>query len=161
MVGDPRDRTAYRIAFVGLGLALAILLIGISWISTEGESKSEWTVGRGHGCASQNTKKAKDLKKTERCKPPVTVAHTTTPNQIPTGLWISLIALGGVLVGALIPFPLPRSTSTAHTVCLVLALLLFLLAGIAVVGSESKSFTDYAVVAVLLGLLIPSPAREE
>lgn len=161
MVGDPRDRTAFVIAFAGLGLALVVLLIGISWVSTERGSTSEWSVARQHGCASKNVKRTKRPQKSKQCKPLVTLAHTTTPRAIPTGLWISLIAIGGVLVGALIPLPLPRWTSRTHADCLVVASLLFLMAGVVVVILASHSLTAYAVAAVLLGLSIPSPAREE
>jgi hypothetical protein len=83
---------------------------------------------------------------------------------------VTLALLGGVFVGALIPFPLPRWMSTAHTraggtghtPALIIASSLFLLAGVWVVSrATDDSLTSCAVGALLLGLLIPSPVREE
>jgi hypothetical protein len=158
MVGDPRDRTAYGVAFASLGLALAITLIGVCWLSTERGSTTERIA---HRCERHAPKS---------CRPSSLFRRDSSP-QIPTGLWVTLALLGGLFVGALIPFPLPKWRSTAQagscaqeirTGVLVFMSGVFLLIGLVAVGRASEhSLQCCAIGGLLLGLLVPSPAREE
>lgn len=158
MVGEPRDRTAYAAAFVSLGVALAIVLIGVCWLSTEGNGTFERIV---HTCESHSSKSCK----------PSSFVHRSNSSRVPPGLWVTLALLGSVFVGALIPFPLPRWRSTVstgtcgrgfRTVTLVLASFAFLLIGVVALRHASEhSLTCCAAAGLLLGLLVPSPARDE
>ncbi len=161
MVGESRDRTAYGVAFASLGLALAIVLIGVCWLSTERGSTSERIV---HGC---------EVHAPRACRPSVLVHRTNSP-QIPSGVWVTLALLGGLFVGALIPFPFPRWSSPvrlgAQERCghafrngaFIVASIAFL-AVAAIVASQASagSLSCSAVGGLLLGLLIPSPTQEE
>lgn len=160
MLGEPRDRAAYRIAFVSLGLALAVALIGVCWLSTERGSTSEVTV---RACASHPN---------SHCKPRVSVSRTSSPGA-PSRVWLALAVLGGILVGALIPFPLSGGSSTAaarteahcgskfRTVALGVASISVLVLGVVVISvAHVDSGRCFALGGLLLGLLIPSPARE-
>jgi hypothetical protein len=157
MVGDPRDRTAYGLAIASLGFALVAALIGICWISAlEGDPSTTTTTRH---CV---------LHKPIKCESKVSASAAIKPPLPPDGLWIALAALGGVLVGVLIPLPLATLTlpgrsklgSTERSLFAAFALGGFIVAA-AIVAQDSlkEPFIWCAIGGVLLGLLIPSPAR--
>lgn len=166
MVGDPRDRTAYGLAIAGLGLALVALIVGICWIGTEDNSvtsSATTTDTFTHKCplGIQSTK----------CRP-VKLEHQASEvpqaqktSGIPRELWAALVALGGVLVGLLIPFPLSAwqsgPWSRERGWALFVAVVVLLTGVLLVTLSPELSLTRIGTGALLLGLLIPSPARGE
>jgi hypothetical protein len=157
MVGDPRDRTAYGLAIASLGLALVAALIGICWISAlEGDPPTTTTTRH---CV---------LHKPIKCESKVSAATAIKPPLPPDGLWIALAALGGVLVGVLIPLPLAtpllpgrsKLGGTEWSLFAAFALGGFIVAA-AIVAQDSlkEPFAWCAIGGVFLGLLVPSPAR--
>lgn len=159
MVGDPRDRTAYAIAFAALGLALAVLIAGICWLAVQ------------HGAGTDVLSQQCALHPLEHCRPEVSIHLDTDTPYIPGGLWIALAALGGILVGGLIPSPLWTSKNDPWAIDRAWRLLTTLVLVIMVVvcvlwftgAFDDVSLPGCAVLAttggVLLGLPIPSPGR--
>jgi uncharacterized protein YqgC (DUF456 family) len=134
MVDDPRDRKAYQIAIAFLGFAAVAAFGGIAWVCAE------------HWCVKN----------------------------IPNELWFGGGAIFGAFVGCLIPVPLPRPKDRKKDWVppLVLAVLsvgliglAFVLGLLAVKQAEHESFGRVALYVtfggLLLGLLIPSPARRD
>jgi hypothetical protein len=161
MVGDPRDRTTYAIAFATLGLALAVLLAGICWLAVQ------------HGTVTEVLSQQCALHPLAHCRPEVSIHHETDTPYIPGGLWIVLAALGGVLVGGLIPSPLwaskndPSAGDRARRLLTIVVLGILVLV-VGVVAALTGTFDDVslptcallaAAAGVLLGLPIPSPGR--
>ena len=184
MIGDPRDRTAYGLAVASIGLALALLVAGICWIAAQ------------HGDSSPSSTDVLTLKcplgEGVKCRPPLHVhvvsAASDAPPRIPGELWAALLALGGVLAGALVPSPLaerepdfrqrpekgggepPGNQWVGHPGSPLGRFLPFVPALIAVVlfavatGFLSKSewaFFFCATGGLALGLAIPSPVERE
>jgi MFS family permease len=157
MVGGPRDKTAYGIAIASLGFALVAALIGICWLSAQnGDPSSTITT---HHCV---------LHAPILCGSKVVSTAAVKPPQPPDGLWIALAALGGVLVGALIPLPLAafpspsewRSGNRAWGLFVAFAFGAFIVGLVVAAHDDLKEpFVWCAIGGVLLGLLIPSPAR--
>ncbi len=160
MVGDPRDRTAYAIAFAALGLALAVLITGICWLAVQ------------HGAETDVLSQQCALHPLAHCRPEVSIHHETDTPYIPGGLWIALAALGGILVGGLIPSPLWTPTQDPWAIdrawrrltVVVLAILVVVCVVAWLAGAfDDVSLSAGAVLAtaggVLLGLPIPSPGR--
>ncbi len=87
MLNDPRDLGAYRIALASLGLAVAVVLAGICWIVV---SHAE------HHFVLLHVEKGAGRV--------VSYPAQSEGGRVPDGLWLAAGALGGVLVGALIPF---------------------------------------------------------
>lgn len=158
MVGDPRDRTAYRIAIASLGITLALLLLCICWIVTQ---QSISTDALTHRCTLEATD----------CQPALYLTKAEHTPGVPWGLWAALVTLGGLFVGALIPLPLPvlpprlrwpenkGDQFSWDGLFLVAALLAFFLGALFIgLGSEG-SLRWLALGGLLLGLLIPSPAQ--
>jgi hypothetical protein len=87
MLSDPRDLGAYRIALASLGLAVAVVLAGICWIVV---SHAE------HDLVLLHVEKGAGRV--------VSYPAQSEGGRVPGGLWLAAGALGGVLVGALIPF---------------------------------------------------------
>jgi amino acid transporter len=158
MVGEPRDRTAYSMAIVGLGVALALLLAGICWIAVQNSSPDVSDVFT-HRCPLEASS----------CRP-VLYGHTATSNtSIPEGLWITLAALVGVLTGTLISFSQPvsqlrsklpkwekgRKRTQASIAAIGVAVALFVVVAVVIPPLL------FAIAGLLLGLLIPSPARRD
>jgi len=85
---------------------------------------------------------------------------------IPAELWFAASAIGGVFVGAMLPFA-PRRASRVRwgSVLGGAAVALACLAAILLAGHFGKSLALYAVATalggVLLGLPIPSPGRRD
>ena len=160
MIGDPRDKTAFSIAIASLGLALAIALIGVCWLATERGSTTEITISK---CPKSSPAK---------CKSGLSIEHASSGPDVPPGLWLTLVSLGGIFAGTLIPFPLPAWSSTSRDVardcCSVfwngmrtLGFFTLLAAGLLVVIlARDDSLAACAVGGLLFGLLIPSPLRE-
>jgi hypothetical protein len=160
VVGDLRDKAAYGSAMVALGLALVTLLLGICWVAAQHEDLTETFT---HECP---------LGESVHCRPPVythTVPHT---HEVPKELWYALAILGGVFVGVLVPFSFPGPTSARSAAVTfrerqVTRDALFLVAtvgvlglGIALTALLSKGpLLSFALAGLLLGFLIPSPAR--
>jgi hypothetical protein len=143
VIGEPRDRGAYGIAIASLGLALAIVLIGICWIATEQESASETVI---HRCTQVG-----DL---DRC---VTTRGTDPPaSAIPRELWIVLAMLGGLFTGILLPYP--RLEPKWLNVALLAVPAAFIAGIITDLPSAHHSVFGYGALSILLGFLIPSPA---
>lgn len=163
MVGEPRDRTAYSVAIGCLGLALVILLIGICWIAVE-NSGHDVTDVFTHKCALD----------VASCRPALYEHSTISAMSIPDGLWIALAAIGGALVGALIPFStgalVPDSPQASYDSTawkwkwdfeLIVITVLAALAATLVIIVWADSLLLFAIAGLLLGLLIPSPARRD
>lgn len=157
MVGDPRDRTAYGLAIASLGFALVAVLIGICWISAlEGDPSTTTTTRH---CV---------LHKPIQCESKVSAAAAIKPPLPPDGLWVALAALGGVLVGVLIPLPLATPSlpgrlklGSPEWILLAAFALGGLAAAVAIAAQDSlkEPFIWCAIGGIFLGLLIPSPAR--
>lgn len=154
MIGDPRDRTAYAIAFAGLGLAFVVVLAGICWLATHVASTGSLT----HRCALHASGQCSSLRS----------FRYMAAASVPPGLWAALVALGGVLVGALIPFPSWVEPSGRRGCGHSLWRAVLFLAPIAILAlavaelphTVAKAhLEELAIAALLLGLLIPSPAR--
>jgi hypothetical protein len=84
----------------------------------------------------------------------------------PDGLWVTLAAFGGILVGILIPLPLAPFLSPARRkgnrdwrLLVALAFGAFISLVVAAHDDLEEPFVWCALGGVLLGLLIPSPAR--
>ena len=161
MVGEPRDRTAYSVAIGCLGLALVFLLIGICWIAVE-NSGHDVTDVFTHKCALN----------VASCRPALYEHNTTFALSIPDGFWIALAVVGGTLIGTLIPFspralqPNPDRPTYESTVwrwdCrLVAATALGFVLSTAAILLWANSLLLFALAGLLLGLLIPSPARRD
>lgn len=163
MVGEPRDRTAYSVAIGCLGLALVLLLIGICWIAVE-NSGPDVTDVFTHKCALD----------VASCRPALYEHSTTVAMSIPDGFWIALAAIGGTLIGALIPFsaralvPTPPQASydsTAWKWKWDPELIVLTVAGIVTATAVTIIWADslllFAIAGLVLGLLIPSPARRD
>jgi hypothetical protein len=152
MVGDPRDRTAYSMAIASLGVALALLLVGICWIVVEHSSSTEFLT---HRCP---------LVKESSCRPAIQIGSVTKAPAIPRGLWIALAGLAGIFVGALISFPLsPSGFEWPERILYLIATVVIFLAGVLLVAtvSSGSSLLGLAIGGILLGLLIPSPTRRD
>jgi hypothetical protein len=155
MAGDPRDRTAYGLAIVSLGLALAALILGVCWISGESGDPVEVAI---HHCG---------LHAESDCEPVTVLRAAQDPPGVPDELWVALALLGGVFVGVLIPFPptvlrRERWRSDARVEDVAVAVVWLALIGLAIVLAHSAlkdSIGWCAIGGVLLGLLVPSPAR--
>jgi hypothetical protein len=162
MVGDPRDRTAYAIAFATLGLALTALIAGVCWLAVQ------------HGTGTDIFAQQCALRSLAHCRPEVSIHHETDTPYVPGGLWIVLAALGGILVGALIPLPawlaearLPPSSPIRRWLPAALIAAAVLLVAAAAIPGYSRDILlsmgglGAALAGVLLGLLVPSPGRAE
>jgi hypothetical protein len=157
VIGDPRDRTGYGIALASLGVALAIVLAGICWISVQ---QGDEPVVAVHGCV---------LLKGIHCSPDISVHKDTS--DAPPGLWIALAGLAGVLVGALIPLPSRAPPSSSRDVNSPPWWLWSAIAALAAIASfvvahdNHESLPFYVAAALLvglsLGLLIPLPGQED
>lgn len=163
MIGDPRDRSAYGISLASLGLALAVLLTGICVVSTQ---HGDITVLHERQCA---------LEIPIHCRPESWSQSISEEPDVPDGLWIALAALAGVFVGTLIHWPLPESARSPNEIRKALqgrarrtslaALALAVILGLGTVLADSQSsllavlVPGAAAVGIMLGLLIPSPAR--
>jgi hypothetical protein len=157
VIGDPRDRTAYAVAIAGLGLALVVALTGICWLASQHGAAS--TDVFTHSCA---------LHTPRHCRPALLISHKTLPLVIPAGLQIAAATLGGVLVGALVPFPpWPLGLAGGHdwvyrvcdAVLFAVSIVLLVFIVLYLFGSTTESLRTGAALGLLLGLLIPSPAR--
>jgi len=157
VIAGPRDRTGYGIALASLGVALAIVLIGICWIAVQRSDEPEVTV---HGCFS--TKRV-------QCSPEVAVRGSTNP---PSALWVAFGALTGVVVGVLIPFPresaqpLSEAPSGIPLAWLWPAIVAAAAAVSLVVAHDNHESLPFYVAGVLfvglfVGLLIPSPGQRD
>jgi hypothetical protein len=146
MLKDLRDQGAYRIAIAALGLAVAVVLVGISWVAAAHAGAHECRLSQSfHRCAV-----------------------------VPVEFWFAGGALGGVFVGALIPFTLRvRSLSpdcaSKYVVDLIWGsimggtVLVAVCITATVLGLVENSLPLDALAAtvagVLLGLPIPSPGQ--
>jgi hypothetical protein len=170
MLNDPRDSGAYRIAIAALGLALAVLLAGICWIAAVHVTGDTVQM---HKTTVHVDKR--DLVHDERVT--VHMERDTAPlemGQVPVELWFVLAALGGVFVGALIPFNLRVKSSKQggaygpedfepDRLVIVVGAILLIAGGIGTVEIDSVRWQvlAIAVVGLLLGLPIPSPGRRD
>lgn len=159
MIGDPRDRSAYGIALATLGLALAVLLAGICWIATQ---RGDITVSHERGCA---------LEAPHHCRPASWSTAIDKSPEIPRELWVALAALGGVFVGALVPYPLPARGLSPYDVEInwlrrlgnlaIFAVPIAALIAAIVIVTKTDALPGYAAAGFLLGIAIPSPANSE
>jgi len=169
MLNDPRDPGAYRIAIAALGLALAVLLAGICWIAAVHVTGD--TVQR-HKTTVHVDKR--DTVHDERAT--IHVANDSAPMEmghVPVELWFALGALGGVFVGALIPFSLRMRSSKPGCACepdvykpawwfIGAVVLLVACTWLAILEQPVRFYAlDATIAGLLLGLLIPSPGRRD
>jgi phosphotransferase system glucose/maltose/N-acetylglucosamine-specific IIC component len=157
MVGDLRDKGAYALAIAALGLALAILLVGVSWVAAQHDDSTETFT---HVCP---------LGESVHCRPPVYTHTVPHPQDVPEELWYALALLGGVFVGTLVPISAPASSTSRSAlpkngffrehfdVLFVSVALLALAAAVAIKSDDPLPALTLA--GLLLGFLIPSPAR--
>jgi len=170
MLNDPRDPGAYRIAIAALGLAVAVVLAGICWIAAVQVTSDTVQI---HKTTVHVDKR--DPVHDER----VTVHVERDPahiemGRVPVELWFALGALGGVFVGALIPFSLRVRSSKQGCACepdvykpawlfigATVALLVACI-GTAILEQPFRFYAlDATIAGLLLGLLIPSPGRRD
>lgn len=162
MLNDPRDPKAYRIAIAALGLAVAVVLVGISWVATV------------HGKVLVYVEKGSAHMQKDRTH--IQIGHVLETGHVPVELWFAAGALGGVFVGALIPFSVHARSSCScaseRASCkwawgsIVGALLLVAICVAATIlglveGSLALYALGAAIAGVLLGLPIPSPGRRD
>jgi len=108
------------------------------------------------------------------CKMGVDFTAATDSPKVSDDLWSVLVGLATVLVGALIPFPFPLSPRRFESperllhprAWFVVSLAALVAAFAAVVllvstASSDRSLVSLAFGGLLLGLLIPSPARRD
>jgi hypothetical protein len=159
MVGEPRDRTAFSIAIAGLGFVLVLLLAGICWIATQNSDPSA-TDAFTHGCAFQPP---------VHCRPAFDVDNATLDTSVLDGLWVAFATLAGVFVGTLIPFSLPTLQPDSRYPDIwrwkwdlpsIAAITITVISPVAIL-LWSNSLLLFATAGLLLGLLIPSPARRD
>lgn len=170
MLNDPRDPGAYRIAIAALGLAVAVVLAGICWIAAVHVARDTVHVERSTVHVVKNDPIHEERVTVKVKKDP---AHMEM-GRVPVELWFVLGALGGVFVGALIPFSLRVRSSDSGCACepdvyepalwlIAGALIIFLI--FIVFGIFGHSLRLYAlettIAGVLLGLPIPSPGRRD
>jgi hypothetical protein len=158
MVGDLRDKTAYGLAIAALGLALGILLVGIGWVAAQHDDLTETFT---HECP---------LGESVHCRPPVYTHTVPHAHDVPKELWYALAVLGGVFVGVLVPFSPPapsrsdpvklKGVEVSRDALLFAATVLVLGIGVVVALIAAKGpLLSLALAGLLLGFLIPSPAR--
>jgi hypothetical protein len=175
MLNDPRDPGAYRIAIAALGLAVAVVLAGICWIAAVHVTRDTVQM---HKTTVHVDKR--DSVHDERAT--IHVENDPAPiemGRVPVELWFVLAALGGVFVGALIPFSLRVRSSKPGSVwkpdvyepalwSIIGGVILVFACAIATCLGHGEyhhhhHLALYAVGAtiagVLLGLPIPSPGR--
>ena len=148
-------------AIAGIGIALAILLVGVCWIAVQ-DSGPNVTEVFTHRCA---------LQVPIRCRPALYVHNATFDTSILDGLWIALATLAGALIGTLIPFSLPilrrdlrysedeprawkRDKLDPPSIA---AVALAAISSVVIIVWASPLLL-FAIGGLLLGLLIPSPA---
>jgi hypothetical protein len=137
-------------------------VIGVCWIAAQHGDPAQVFI---HHCG---------LHLAVHCKAAVDFTAATDSPQVPDDLWSVLLGLTGVLVGALIPLPFtlsPRRFESPERllpsmVWLVLSLFATAVVFTAVVllvssASSEGSLSSFALGGLLLGLLIPSPARRD
>jgi hypothetical protein len=152
VIGDPRDKSGYGVSLATLGLALGLLIAGICWV----------VVTQQHTDSTHTTLEI--CRTADHCV--VSKAEVLSqPSTVPDGLWIALAALGGILVGTLIPLsPLTRRSDRRAPTCNWPVYALLVLAAVIVVLVVNPVSTQLILTAgfagLLLGLLIPSPAGE-
>jgi hypothetical protein len=162
MVGEPRDKTAYSLAIAGLGLSLLAVVIGVCWIAARHGDPAQVVV---HHC---------DLHLVTHCKLGVDLTAATDPPKVSDDLWGVLVGLATVLIGVLIPFPFPLSPRRFESpgrpldppawfaASLIATVAVFAAVALLVsTASSDRSLLSLAFGGLLLGLLIPSPARRD
>jgi MFS family permease len=147
VIGDPRDRSAYGISLATLGVALTVLLAGICWVITQQPSDSNHTT-------------LEVCRIADHCV--VTKVEVLSQPSIASGLWIALAALGGVLVGALVPMfsLIGRSNRRERIFNWLVYALLVTIAVIAVLVVKpilTQLILAAGLGGLLLGFLIPPP----
>jgi hypothetical protein len=163
---EPRDSAAFRMVVMCLGLALAVAIAGIAVIVGFGRQE---TAGRTLYRSGEST-----YWQAHRPPPPTPSDGAHNPNSfgraaisreishpapVPENLWLVVAALFGSLVGLLIPTPRLKwaPPEILGAISFTAVVVLF-----AVLGNLGTARTDgilVAVIAGLLGVLIPSPAR--
>jgi hypothetical protein len=136
MVDDPRDRGAYQMAIVFLGLALAIVIAGVCWIVAEHRCVKNipseiWFLPAGFGGVFVGMLIPFSFKR--RKDPPLGPGESRFEWASGAIRGAALLALGGIVVGAV--------GATA--------------------GPLALSAVGATIGALVVGLLIPSPGRRD
>lgn len=144
---QPRDSQTFRLAVAGLGLAMAIALVGICLILAFGPSQVVHHVrhiggARGLGGHSTGT------------------THSFPPD-VPAVLWAFAAAFGGALLGLMLPEPLSKGSAPWVAMALLAAIVLVVLAAGGVSGSPELESLVAASGAALVAILVPTPAAPE
>lgn len=140
----------------GLGVALAIVLIGICLILAFGSTQVQVThtahVDRTRaGRARVGSANATHGHSTH-------TSSKTTPREVPAVLWALAAALAGALVGLLIPEPSSTKPASWNAIGLLAVVILVVFAGGGVSGSPELESLVAASGAALIAILAPSPA---
>lgn len=147
-MNEPRDSKAVRLAVAGLGLATAIVLIGICLILAFGSSEVTREV---HVAAAHGARHARSIHSTH-----------TIPLEVPAVLWAFAAALVGALVGLLLPDPSSNAPVPAWIAIAMLAVvILVVFAAGGVSGSPELEALVAASGAALVAILAPSPAAPQ
>jgi hypothetical protein len=170
MLNDPRDPGAYRIAIAALGFAVAVLLAGICWIAAVHVTRDTVHVERSTVHVVKNDPIHEERVTVNVKKDPARLEM----GRVPVELWFALAALGGVFIGALIPFSLRVRSSKRGCACepdvyepapwviagALIVFLIFIASGI--FGYSLRLYAlETTIAGVLLGLPIPSPGRRD
>jgi hypothetical protein len=155
---EPRDSATFRTAVAGLGLSLAVALIGICIILAFGGDE---IVKHGGHSAVRRDQHGGVLDKHRRANSH-NHSHThsyervrsLTP-EVPPELWLFVWGLAGALVGLL----LPARRVDGVLACVLLVAIALVVLGYGVGGSTPLQCVLVASGAALVALLIPTPAR--
>ncbi|HSS41487.1 MAG TPA: hypothetical protein VLK37_02945 [Solirubrobacterales bacterium] len=172
---EPRDSATFRMAVAGLGLSLAIALIGICVILAFGPEEVDSLGGRvtveNHAPGalsgeSPPTKtrlrptepKGRDTDTDKESTTDFTYSNSSSDGPaVPAELWLIVGGLFGALLGLLLPTP--RWILCNCLLIVVLVILAVIALGIAIWGSASQQCVVAAGGAALAALFIPTPAR--
>jgi hypothetical protein len=146
-VDRPRDSRTLRLAVAGLGLATTVVLVGICLILAFGAGE---TVKQVHHVGSAHATHAH-------------LIHTTRslPSEVPTVLWAFAAALGGALLGLMVPEPDTKSPAPWIALAALAAIVLVVLGKESLSGSPELESVVAAAGAAFVAILVPTPAAPE
>jgi hypothetical protein len=165
-VDEPLDSATFRMVVMCLGLALAIAIAGIAVIVGFGRQETgsrtlyrsgESTYWQAHRppspTPSDGTHNPNSFGRAAISR------EVSRPAPVPENLWLVVAALFGILVGLLIPTPRLKWAAPEIIGAIAFAVAVVLFAVLGHLGTAKTDGILVAVIAGLLGVLIPSPAR--